>query len=265
VKTRALALSVSVAFAALGAPAQQSIPTIPSGTIIPVRLNSTLSSQKSKAGELISARVMQNVPLPDGKKIREGAKVTGHLIEARPKTQGSAAQISFVFDRVVQGKRSTPVITNLRALASMVEVDQAQIPPRGMGESDVWASRTTVQVGGDVVYWGGGPVENSTGIVGKPIDGESTTGVLVKLTVRPGSPCRAEIGDHQGPQALWVFSSDACGIYGIPRTMVAHYGRTKPAGVIELASEGDNIKVRSGSGLLLRVIESRGWATNLTP
>jgi hypothetical protein len=240
-------------FMAVGAPAQQSIPTIPSGTIVPVRLNSSLSSQKSKAGEAISARVMQNVPLPNGMKIREGAKVIGHVIDARPKTRRSAAQISFVFDRVVERKRSTPVITNLRALASMVEVDQAQIPPRGMGESDVWASRTTVQVGGDIVYWGGGPVENSTGVVGEPVDGESTTGVLVKLTVKPGSPCRGEIGDHQGPQALWVFSSDACGIYGMSGTTVAHYGRAEPIGVIEIASESDNIKVRSGSGLLLRV------------
>jgi hypothetical protein len=257
--TGAFLLSMSFSAAA----AQKSALRIPSGTIIPVRLNSTLSSQKTKPGARISARIQQDVPLPDGRKIREGAKVTGHVIEARPKTQGSAAQISLVFDRVVEGKRSTPVTTNLRALASMMEVDQAQIPPRGMGESDVWASRTTVQVGGDVVYWGGGPVENSTGVVGKPVDGESTTGVLVKLTVDPGSPCHGEIGEHQGPQALWVFSSDACGLYGIPGMTVAHYGRTKPVGVVELVSESDNIKVRSGSGLLLRVIESREWAPNL--
>jgi hypothetical protein len=265
-RIRTLPLFAGIAILmAVGAPAQRPAPTIPSGTIIPVRLNSTLSSQKSRARESLSARVMQNVPLPNQRKIREGAKVIGHVIEATPKMRGSAAKISFVFDRVVLGKQSLAVLTNLRALASMVEVDQAQIPPRGMGESDVWASRTTVQVGGDVVYWGGGPVESSTGVVGKPVDGESTTGVLVKLTVKPGSPCHGEIGDHRGPQALWVFSSDACGIYGIPGTTVAHYGRTKPAGVIELASESDNIKVRSGSGLLVRVIESREWAPNLAP
>jgi hypothetical protein len=256
---------IGVALISLGAFAQQKNFEIPSGTIIPASLNTTLSSQKSKAGEAISARVAQDVPLPNRMKIKEGAKLYGHVIGARLKTAGSDAQVSFAFDCLAMGKQRFALTTNLRALASMMDVDEAQIPVRGMGESDSWANRTTVQVGGDAVYWGGGPVENSEGPVGKPLGGWVTSGVLVKATAKPGSPCHGEIGDHQGPQAFWVFSSDACGIYGIPGARVEHYGRTKPAGVIELISDSGNIKVRSGSGLLLRVIGAPAPAANQRP
>lgn len=246
-----LLLLIGAGFLALSAYAQGSIP---SGTIILVRLNSSLSSKSRKAGQSISARVAQDVPLPHGARIPEGAKVTGHVIEVRPPRPGSPAHISFVFDRLVFRKKSLAVTTNLRALASAFEVDQAQIPPVGIGEGDTWSSRVTVQVGGDVVYWGGGHVEGGTGPVGKPVDGITTTGVLVNVSAKPGSPCHGETGEHQGPQALWIFSSDACGLYGLPDTTIAHAGRTQPIGVIELSSAKGHVDIKGGSGALLRVI-----------
>jgi hypothetical protein len=156
---------------------------------------------------------------------------------------------------VVASKKTLPITTNLRAIASPTEVESTQIPTMGMGCGDTWESRTTVQVGGDVVYWGGGPVDNSSGPVGKPVTG--TTGVLVRVTAKPGSPCQGEVDENQGPQALWVFSSDACGVYGLGDTTIAHAGRTKPVGVIELDSKNGQVKVPSGSGMLLRVIGSQ--------
>jgi hypothetical protein len=43
---------------------------IPAGTILPVALNSSLNSRKVKAGQVITARVMQDVPLSSGSTIR---------------------------------------------------------------------------------------------------------------------------------------------------------------------------------------------------
>jgi hypothetical protein len=228
--------------------------SIPSGTIIPVRLNSSLSSQKTKVGQTISARVAQDVPLSAGARIHEGAKILGHVTGVREPAPGSPAQISLVFDRLVSGNNALPITTSLRALASAFEVDQAQIPPVGLGEGDTWSSRVTQQIGGDTVYWGGGPVEGSAGPVGKPVDGIETTGVLVTVSAKPGSPCRGEVGDHMGPQALWVFSSDACGVYGVSGLTIAHAGRAHPIGVIELSAARGQINIRSGSAALLRVI-----------
>lgn len=238
---------VCAVFAAFG---QQPIPR---GTIIPVQLNGTLSSKNAKPNKAISARVMQDVPLPDGMKIREGTEVTGHVIGVRAATQGTRPLISFAFDRVLVSRQGLPVTTDLRALASFSAVDSAQIPEFGMGEGESWSNRTTTQVGGDSVYWGGGPVVSSVGPVGKPLVG-ADTGVLVRVTAKPGSPCRGEIDENQSVQALWVFSSDACGVYGLDGLTIAHAGRTEPLGVIELSSSGREVKVAGGSGMLLRVI-----------
>lgn len=226
---------------------------MPQGTIISVRLNTTLSSRKTKADTAISARVMQSVPLPDGGRIPEGTRVTGHLIDVRPASSGSPASLSFVFDRMIVSKKVWAITTNLRALASVPEVDSAYLPETGMGEGDTWSSRTTMQVGGDEVYWGGGPVVSRFGPVGKPILG-ADSGVLVKVSANPGGGCRGEIGDNHALQAFWVFSSDACGVYGFDDLSIAHAGKTEPFGVVEFTSRSGEIKVLSGSGMLLRVI-----------
>src|ERR1700691_4480395 len=76
---------------------------IPSGTILPVRLNSSLS-MKTQPGAVIPVRVMQGVVLPAGGTIRAGAKVIGHVIAVTPVTNGSSARISFSFDKVVTSK-----------------------------------------------------------------------------------------------------------------------------------------------------------------
>jgi len=198
---------------------------------------------------------MQDVPLAGGRKIREGTKVTGHVIEMRKAGQGTGPLISFAFDRVLVSRTGLglPVTTDLRALASAAEVESAFLPDFGMGEGMSWSARTTVQVGGDLVYWGGGPVVGRTGDVGKPLVA-ADSGVLVRVTANPGGPCRGEIDENHGLQALWVFSSDACGVYGLDGLAIAHAGRTEPVGVIKLTSNGREIRIGGGSGMLLRVI-----------
>jgi len=62
---------------------------IPAGTILPLQLNSSLNSRKSKPGQVVTARLMQDVPLPSGAKIHAGAKVVGHIIEVVDARDGS--------------------------------------------------------------------------------------------------------------------------------------------------------------------------------
>jgi len=222
---------------------------VPAGTILPVALNSSLNSRKLKAGQVITARVMQDVPLSPGSTIHAGAKVMGHVVDVKPANGASGAQISFRFDTLMVSKRPIPITTNLRALASMMAVEQAQLPESGPDRGTSANAWTTDQIGGEVVYRGGGPVASGLQSVGEP----TTNGVLVHVSGKPGTKCRGEIEDNHRLQALWLFSSDACGPYDLPNLAIVHAGRDTPVGEITLASDKGNLNVRSGSGMLLRI------------
>jgi len=225
---------------------------VPVGTVLPMRLNSSLS-RKTKPGQVITARVMQNVSLGDGIRIRAGTKVTGQVIDVTPRSLGASASVSITFDELLMSHRKLGLVTDLRALASPMEIEDAQVPDMGGDRGTPSTAYTTNQVGGDeVVYRGGGHVMSGSQIVGEPV-GDGVVG-----QVRPNAlgECRGAIGGNDRPQSLWVFSSDACGIYGFHGVTIAHAGRADPVGRITLTSSDGDLNIRAGSGLLLRVVAS---------
>jgi hypothetical protein len=236
--------------AATAPPAARTQNSIPAGTVLPIRLDKSLSSRKSKPGEKVAGRVMQDVPLGSGLSIHSGARIVGHVLDVSSTSNGGNAKISFVFDAVESRHSSIPVTTNLRALASPLEIDDAQMPLYGGDRGTPSTAYTTTQIGGEVVYRGGGPVARGESAVGKPVPG----GVLVTVRLAEGKPCRGIVDGNNQPQALWLFSSDACGVYGYRQVEVAHAGRTNPLGQIVLSStDGRDLNIRAGSGMLLRV------------
>jgi hypothetical protein len=217
----------------------RSVEPIPAGTIVPVSLNSTLRSDTSRSGSKIIATVLQDVPLGPGKTLRAGSKVTGHVVESTTPGRGSdESKITFQFDQVQFGNHSVPITADLRAVASVMEVDAAQIPQAG-GDEVSRGSWNLVQIGGDQTSYGqDGPV-----ILGSQVVGEYTgQGVLT---------------DDTPPQALWLFAADASGTYGLGDIEIIHGGATEPIGEVTLASNRKMLKIVSGSAMLLRV-ESRG-------
>jgi hypothetical protein len=219
---------------------------IPPGTTLPVMLSSTLDARKSKPDEEISARIMQDVPLLHGGHIPAGARVIGRVVETGAPTGSAGSYVTLIFDRVETKGSVVPVVTGLRAIASLVAVRDAQLPSRTPTRSESPSSWTTVQVGDDVVYRGGGHVMHGDEIVGEPVD----LGVLGKLTCGPRCECVDEEADRG--VALWIFSTSACGAYGFDGLKIVNAKSGDSAGQITLRSE-NNVQVRSGSGLLLLV------------
>jgi hypothetical protein len=224
---------------------------LPVGTILPVRLNQGLSSKTARPGQILTGRIMQDVPLPKNDKIPEGAKVTGAIVSVERAGNGTNGKISFRFDTLEIHHRNIPIVANLRALAGFMEVRSAQTPEfsPGFGTPYIWA--TTRQIGGDEVYGVGGPVTNQNSEnVGKAVYG----GVLVHVRARPESRCHGALDSEDRLQALWVFSSDACGVYGIQGVRIAHAGRTEPVGEIVIVADQQDLLVRGASAMLLRTI-----------
>jgi hypothetical protein len=250
-----IALLIAQVFAsALLSPRAEASPAtsqIPPGTILPIRLNHGFS-HKSHPGSAISGRVMQSVPLPNGETIPAGATVSGTITSSQPATAGIGPMVSFTFNQLEIHHQEFPIAVDLRALASSLQIALAQIPDvaSGFGTPTTWAD--TVQIGGDYVYGAGGEVtDQHNQKVGKALLGG---GVLVQVKAQPGTPCRGDLGDPDRLQALWVFSADACGVYGLRDVKIVHAGRTDPVGLVTLTAESGQVKVGSGSGMLLRTI-----------
>jgi hypothetical protein len=233
---------------ATGASSQQ----IPASVILPVRLNTGFSSANARPGETITGRIMQDVPLPNGGKIPEGAKVIGSIVASTPGKKGGPAKVSFRFNQLDIHNHRNDIITDLRAVAGFMAVQAAQLPEftTGYGTPYLWAD--TQLIGGGEKYGVGGPVtDQNSQTVGKGVN----NGVLVHVSAPPGSSCRGASDGDNSLQALWVFSANACGVYGLNGIMISHAGRTDPLGVVILQKSNGEVNLRSATGMLLRIVQ----------
>lgn len=233
---------------------------IPAGTILPVELNSSLRSNKAKPGDVITGRIMQDVWFGSRERIRAGSRIVGHVVTATPAHGTAAGELSVRFDTLVRGKQRIAIVTNLRALATMMEVSEAQVPESGPDRGTPENMWTTDQIGGEVDYHGG-MVSSGAELVGR----STPDGALVHLHAKPGMKCRGDFAGDDRLQSLWVFSSDACGLYGFPLLSIRHAGRSDPVGEIRLLSDKGNVHVGAGSGILLRVDGTEGKLAEVNP
>jgi len=223
---------------------------VPAGTILPVVLRTTVTPANAKQGQSIHGEVAQDIPLADGSRIRRGSKVEGRVVNVVSAANGADTQISIRFDRLNSHGQPIPIITDLRAMAGFMTVLEAGIPGQGTGEGEVANWLDTTQIGGDSVFGVGGLVKTSDNqVVGKSL---VSGGVLGQA--RASGKCRGAVDGNDSPQALWVFSANACGIYGLANVSLSHAGRTDPVGTITLDVQTRKAKIQNGAGLLLRVI-----------
>jgi len=222
---------------------------LPPGTVIPVMLSSSVST-KDRADKKIEGRVMQDVSSPSGLVIKERSRIVGHTISVE-KAGTSQSKIVLKFDAVESGGRRTKITAALIALAPMMSVSQAQSPINSTSNMDAMRDWVTRQIGGDVVYRGRGKAMSGTGEVGRWLEG---TSVLMKLTPNSEAGCPGGPG-YDREQAVWVFSSAACGAYDLKDVKIANSGMTKPLGEIVLTSRR-NIAIRGGSGWLLITVDA---------
>lgn len=221
---------------------------IPPGTVLPVKLSTGLSAKTDEAGKKIEGRVMQEVLLPGGAKIREGARVTGHVLSvAKPQPAGSGMVVKF--DAIGDRGQTMPLTAAVLAVASVDQVSEARSPINSTSDRDPVSQWVTRQVGGDVVNRGRGKVGARGGLTGTWLEGSS---VQIRLTPNPEAGCPGGLG-YDEEQAVWVFSSTACGTYGLSDLKIASSGGTAPLGEIVLKS-ARNVGIRSGSGWLLIVV-----------
>jgi hypothetical protein len=128
---------------------------IPSGTILPIRLNSSLSSSKTRPGQIITARIMQEVPLGNGGKLPAGSRVIGHVVDVSSPANVNTEQTSLQFDKLISSGRTQNQFKGGRRFVAVME---AGIPADGPVSMPI----ATTQVGGETAFTSGGAVEAQT-------------------------------------------------------------------------------------------------------
>jgi len=219
--------------------------------VIPVRLDETLDVKSLQAQLKIAARVAQEVPLPSKEKISLRSRVFATVTAVNASPDGPV-EVSLKFDQLEEKDQTFAIVTALRALASYRAMRNAQIPLAGADSGTPAGWGTTVQIGGDQRFGDGGKVRNRhKQIVGKGVRG----GVMVHLAANPERGCSGPESLDDRPQATWVFSADACGVYDLKNVKIAHSGKSDPAGVITLEFAKDDMKLESGTAFLLRTVK----------
>jgi hypothetical protein len=222
---------------------------IPSGTLLPAMLDDTVDSEKSKPGEAISAKLRQEVSLPGGRKIKRESKILGHVVAVSAASDGSPYQVTIKFEQIEVDKRPVNISVGLRAVASMELVAQSRQPANansGNGTS-VWDLNLS-QIGGQIAYNGQKVVKWNGQVVGRIPQPGAVLGVPM---ANPELGC-AGPGTNNSEQAFWVFSTNACGIYGDKdMTLASGIGGTNSGQIVFKSPK--KITIRGGSGWLLQV------------
>jgi hypothetical protein len=225
--------------------------SLPSGTTLPARLQNTLSSEKDQPGKTFTLKMTQDIPVSALAVIPRGATLTGHVVATQSiKTGAQSSRITLRFEKLRFSHQEIPLVLGLRAMATVVEVRYAGIPTNSDDNSASW---TTRQIGGDVVYRGGGPVTTSWGeVVGKPV----SDGVIGRLIAHRDGPLpgSARCASNDKPHALGLFASTACGLYGFTRFTMEEDGFEQPKGQITFVSSSKFVKISAGSQLLLEIL-----------
>lgn len=239
-------LIVTLLLSALALSAQN----LPPGTGLPVMLSTSLNAKNAKPGQKIEGKLTQEVMLGGGK-LKSGSHVSGHVVSVtRPGASG--ARIVVQFDQLENEHQNIPLHVGLRALAAQENVFNAGLPVDASSSTESSQEWVTKQVGGEYVFRGRGYVSSDKGKVGT----WSGSGVWGPLPAT--EDCSA--GDNLNPQqALWIFSTTACGAYGFENTKLEQSGLTPPLGQIVLSSPKD-IDVRGGSGWFLMVVSDSATA-----
>jgi len=231
--------------------AVRSVPVIPEGYILPVQLDGTLSIEDARSGDAIKARIMQEVPLPNREKISFRSVLKGSVLKVARDADETGVELTMHFDVLSHRGRDLSVVTSLRSIASYGTVRDAERPVATFDEAFPTSWATTVQIGGDIRYGDGDTVRNRWNeTVGKAVFG----GVLVHAKANTALGCNEPVDADDHPQALWLFSADACGVYGLKDVQLIHSGQHEPVGEITLHFKKAHMKLRAGTGMLLRVV-----------
>jgi len=198
------------------------------GTKLRVELDKTIDAKKAKPGDPVLAKTMDD--LESGGKVvaPRGLKIVGHVVAASPHEKGSASRLEIAFDKLdLEHGAEVPMKARVQALAKPVSNATTATENTGPPSSGVPIAPSN--------RGGAGPGGGGMGQAGST----PNAGTM-------GNPTGTPIGASPPSGKI---SLNAEGVLGMPDLSLA----AGPAQDSILASEKHNVKLETGTQMILRV------------
>jgi hypothetical protein len=204
-------------------------PRIAPGSVIPVELTKTIDAKKAKTGDEVVAKVTQDMKSPSGEVlVPKDTKVVGHVTEAQARNkERKGSELGIAFDHALTKTGDTKLPMSIQAIVAPASMSPANDASGGGGEPTGPAS------GGATAT---SPMGGRNGATPAQPQQLPTSGTDAQPSSSPRPPINASTQ----------------GVIGMPNLKLAANGENATQGSV-VTSEKDNVKLESGTLLLLRV------------
>jgi hypothetical protein len=228
-------------YGATAAPAQ-------GGMVVPVVLTKSIDSKKAKVGDEVAAKVTADIRSGGQVVLPHDSKMMGKITQATARSKGDGtSQLGMIFDRAVLKNGST---INLTATIQAIAPPPQQQSSDDSGSSDMSSSSGGGPMGGGMS--GGTPSRGAEGVSTAGGPGGGAVGSAaggVTGTANTVGTATGSIPNVAGSGAMLTARSvGVIGIKGLELNTSA-----SADGSSTLTSSGKNVKLDSGSYLLIRI------------
>jgi hypothetical protein len=208
-------------------------PRLAPGSVIPVELTKSVEAKKVKTGDVVAAKVTQDLKTGSGEiVVPKDTQVIGHVTEAQAHNKQKESQVGIVFDQVVmKGGGEMPLPMSIQAIIAPA-TNNNNYPAGGSAGQPASMPEPGGASPGNMGGRGMG--------TGMPNPGASypSGGEYPNATSQTGSSARPPV------------NADTRGIVGMPHLKLSAAADTSQASVV---TEKGDVKLESGTLMLLRV------------
>jgi hypothetical protein len=212
-------------------PASQA-PRIAPGSVIPAELTKTIDAKKAKTGDEVVAKVTQDMKTNTGDVIvAKDTKMVGHVTQAQARTkEQKESEVGITFDKAVSKTGEMKLPMSIQAI--IAPVNNTNSTGDGGGPP-----------GGPVT--GGAPANSPMGGHNAPMEGSGPS-------PSPSAVPNAGANTSSGSGARPPINATTQGVIGMPNVKLEANAQDGAQGSV-VSSEKNNVKLESGTLLLLRV------------
>ena len=212
-------------------PANETVKIAP-GSVIPVQLTKTIDAKKAKQGDEVVAKVTMDMKTDGGQiLVPKDTTVVGHVTEAQARNkEQKESQVGIIFDKAKMKSRDMPLPMSIQAI----------IAP--LNNADTGGDNGGPRNG---PVTGGGTATSPMGSRNPPMEGSGPP-------PSPSAVPNAGTNTSSGSSARPPINANTQGVIGMPNVKLEANAENAAQGSV-VSSEKNNVKLESGTLLLLRV------------